>query len=83
MCAVPTPGTDMIWQDYARTEIVEQSTNPHFLCTICFRQSDGFHSQTPLRFTVYDVREKVSATMVPIGYAEILLGVIQVRFSNR
>lgn len=30
-----------------------------------------------IRFSVYDVREKVSQTAVPIGSAEIALGVIQ------
>lgn len=44
-----------------------------------FKQSDGFNADTPLRFTVYDVREKVSSTSVPIGYAEVVLGAIQVR----
>lgn len=43
-----------------------------------------------IRFTAYDVREKVSQTAVPLGFAEISLGVIQdtarlripVRFQN-
>lgn len=30
-----------------------------------------------IRFTVYDVREKLSQTAVPIGSSEIALGVIQ------
>jgi inositol polyphosphate-4-phosphatase len=30
-----------------------------------------------VRFTAYDVREKVSQTAVPLGFAEISLGVIQ------
>lgn len=30
-----------------------------------------------IRFTVYDVREKLSQTAVPLGSAEIALGVIQ------
>jgi inositol polyphosphate-4-phosphatase len=30
-----------------------------------------------IRFTAYDVREKVSQTAVPLGFAEISLGVIQ------
>lgn len=30
-----------------------------------------------IRFTAYDVREKVSQTAVPLGFAEITLGVIQ------
>lgn len=30
-----------------------------------------------IRFTAYDVREKVSQTAVPLGFSEISLGVIQ------
>lgn len=30
-----------------------------------------------IRFSAYDVREKVSQTAVPLGFAEISLGVIQ------
>uniref|UniRef100_A0A1A9Z4R5 phosphatidylinositol-3,4-bisphosphate 4-phosphatase n=1 Tax=Glossina pallidipes TaxID=7398 RepID=A0A1A9Z4R5_GLOPL len=77
VCAVWMSGNDILWRDYARTEVVENSIQPQFLCTVCFRQSDGFNQDTPLRFTVYDVREKMSLTSVPIGYAEIALGVIQ------
>lgn len=31
-----------------------------------------------IKFTAYDVKEKVSQTAVPLGSAEIALGVIQV-----
>lgn len=78
VCGVLRPGDDIIWQDYARTEIIENTTNPQFLCTFTFKQSDGFTADTPLRFTVYDVREKMSQTAVPVGYAEVVLGAIQV-----
>lgn len=42
-----------------------------------FRASDGLHAKSIIRFTVYDVREKVSQTALPLGWAEISLGVIQ------
>lgn len=42
-----------------------------------FRASDGLSAGTMIRFTAYDVREKVSQTAVPLGFAEISLGVIQ------
>ncbi|XP_037814556.1 inositol polyphosphate-4-phosphatase type I A isoform X1 [Lucilia sericata] len=77
VCAVLISGDDIIWRDYARTEIIENCKNPQFLCTMSFKNSDGFNADTPLRFTVYDVREKVSSTSVPIGYAEVVLGAIQ------
>uniref|UniRef100_A0A1B0CWN1 PH domain-containing protein n=1 Tax=Lutzomyia longipalpis TaxID=7200 RepID=A0A1B0CWN1_LUTLO len=51
--------------------------NPQFMCTITFRASDGLNSSSQIRFTAYDVREKVSQTAVPLGTAEIALGVIQ------
>jgi inositol polyphosphate-4-phosphatase len=56
----------------------QRSSNPQFLCTIVFRASDGLNANTTMiRFTAYDVREKVSQTAVPLGFAEISLGVIQ------
>lgn len=55
----------------------QRSSNPQFLCTIVFRASDGLNSNSMIRFTAYDVREKVSQTAVPLGFAEISLGVIQ------
>ncbi|KAG5684624.1 hypothetical protein PVAND_013846 [Polypedilum vanderplanki] len=65
------------WIKYGRTEVIERSSNPQFLCTIVFRASDGLNAKTMIRFTAYDVREKVSQTAVPLGFAEISLGVIQ------
>jgi inositol polyphosphate-4-phosphatase len=56
---------------------LQRSSNPQFLCTIVFRASDGLTANTMIRFTAYDVREKVSQTAVPLGFAEISLGVIQ------
>lgn len=42
-----------------------------------FRSGDGLNKNSIVRFTVYDVREKVSQTAVPLGSAEISLGAIQ------
>ena len=78
VCSVLDPGEDYLWREHAKTEIVESSVNPQFLCTIAFRQSDGFTSDSLLRFTVHDVREKMSLTAVPLAFAEVALGVIQV-----
>uniref|UniRef100_A0A182N1G6 phosphatidylinositol-3,4-bisphosphate 4-phosphatase n=1 Tax=Anopheles dirus TaxID=7168 RepID=A0A182N1G6_9DIPT len=64
------------WIKYGRTEVIERSSNPQFICTIAFRVCDGLHSGSLIRFTAYDVREKVTQTAVPIGWAEISLGVI-------
>uniref|UniRef100_A0A182W428 phosphatidylinositol-3,4-bisphosphate 4-phosphatase n=1 Tax=Anopheles minimus TaxID=112268 RepID=A0A182W428_9DIPT len=64
------------WIKYGRTEVIERSSNPQFICTIAFRTCDGLHSESLIRFTAYDVREKVTQTAVPIGWAEISLGVI-------
>lgn len=65
------------WIKYGRTEIIERSSNPQFLCTFQFRHGDTLNSNTRLRLTAFDVREKISKTAVPIGYAEIQLGQIQ------
>uniref|UniRef100_A0A182QHM5 phosphatidylinositol-3,4-bisphosphate 4-phosphatase n=1 Tax=Anopheles farauti TaxID=69004 RepID=A0A182QHM5_9DIPT len=64
------------WIKYGRTEVIERSSNPQFICTIAFRVCDGLHAGSLIRFTAYDVREKVTQTAVPIGWAEISLGVI-------
>uniref|UniRef100_A0A2M4A4V2 phosphatidylinositol-3,4-bisphosphate 4-phosphatase n=1 Tax=Anopheles triannulatus TaxID=58253 RepID=A0A2M4A4V2_9DIPT len=64
------------WIKYGRTEVIERSSNPQFICTIQFRACDGLHADSQIRFTAYDVREKVTQTAVPIGWAEIALGVI-------
>uniref|UniRef100_A0A2M4CZ46 phosphatidylinositol-3,4-bisphosphate 4-phosphatase n=1 Tax=Anopheles darlingi TaxID=43151 RepID=A0A2M4CZ46_ANODA len=64
------------WIKYGRTEVIERSSNPQFICTIQFRACDGLNADSQIRFTAYDVREKVTQTAVPIGWAEIALGVI-------
>ncbi|XP_012158356.1 type I inositol 3,4-bisphosphate 4-phosphatase isoform X2 [Ceratitis capitata] len=77
VCSYLSPGDTMLWRDLARTEVIERSANPQYLCTIRFKRSDGFTADTLLRFTVYDVRERMSHTAVPLAYAEVALGVIQ------
>lgn len=42
-----------------------------------FRSGDGLNKNSLIRFKVYDVREKVSQTAVPLGSAEVTLGAIQ------
>nr|XP_023030196.1 type I inositol 3,4-bisphosphate 4-phosphatase [Leptinotarsa decemlineata] len=65
------------WVQYGRTEIIERSSNPGFLSTVSFRASDGLSGETRVRFTVFDVRERVSHTAVPLGSACVLLSAIQ------
>lgn len=55
----------------------QKSSNPQFLSTICFRASDGLCGDSRLRFTVFDVQERVSHTAVPLGSACVLLSAIQ------
>lgn len=64
------------WVKYGRTEVIERCSNPQFICTITFRSGDGLNAKSQIRFTAYDVREKVTQTAVPIGWAEVALGVI-------
>lgn len=66
-----------LWLEYATTELVEKCSNAIFLTTISFRASDGVNSDTQIRFVVYDVREKVSQTAVPLGSACVLLSSLQ------
>uniref|UniRef100_A0A6P7FSH5 phosphatidylinositol-3,4-bisphosphate 4-phosphatase n=1 Tax=Diabrotica virgifera virgifera TaxID=50390 RepID=A0A6P7FSH5_DIAVI len=65
------------WVQYGRTEVIERCSNPIFLSTVSFRASDGLSRDTRVRFTVFDVRERVSDTAVPLGSACILLSVMQ------
>ncbi|XP_060535966.1 inositol polyphosphate-4-phosphatase type I A isoform X2 [Cylas formicarius] len=65
------------WVQYGRTEIVDRSSNPQFLSTVSFRSSDGLAGDTRVRFTVYDVRERVSHTAVPLGSSCVLLSAVQ------
>lgn len=66
------------WIRYGRTEVIEKNSNPQFMRTVLFRAGDGLSaSASQIRFTVYDVREKVSQTAVPLGSAEIALNAIK------
>ncbi|XP_034174729.2 inositol polyphosphate-4-phosphatase type I A isoform X1 [Osmia lignaria lignaria] len=65
------------WIKYARTEVVERSSNPGFLTTVSFRGNDGLTSETKARITAFDVRERVSQTATPIGSAIVTLNAIQ------
>ncbi|CAG9770961.1 unnamed protein product [Ceutorhynchus assimilis] len=65
------------WVEYGRTEIIEKSSNPQFLSTISFRSSDGLTGDSRLRFTIFDVQERVSHTAVPLGSSCVLLSAIQ------
>ncbi|KAK2585459.1 hypothetical protein KPH14_010118 [Odynerus spinipes] len=65
------------WIKYARTEVVERSSNPGFLTTVSFRASDGLNTDTKVRITAYDVRERVSQTATPIGSSIVTFSAIQ------
>ncbi|XP_026671555.1 type II inositol 3,4-bisphosphate 4-phosphatase isoform X3 [Ceratina calcarata] len=65
------------WIKYARTEVVERSSNPGFLTTVSFRASDGLTTETKARITAFDVRERVSQTATPIGSAIVTLNAVQ------
>ncbi|XP_076377722.1 uncharacterized protein LOC117223713 isoform X4 [Megalopta genalis] len=57
------PKGSKTWIKYARTEVMERSSNPGFLTTVSFRASDGLNSDTKARITAYDVRERVKDTV--------------------
>lgn len=56
---------------------MQKSSNPGFLSTVSFRASDGLTGESRIRFTVFDVRERVSHTAIPLGTACVLLSAIQ------
>lgn len=66
-----------MWREHARTELQERTRTPQFLCTMRFQRSAGLSASTRLRFSVFDVRERMTLTAVPLGHAEVALGVIQ------
>lgn len=66
-----------LWVQYGRTEIIEKSSNPQFLRTVSFRSSDGLSGESRVRFTVFDVQERVSHTAIPLGSSCVLLSAIQ------
>ncbi|XP_017302160.2 LOW QUALITY PROTEIN: type I inositol 3,4-bisphosphate 4-phosphatase-like [Diaphorina citri] len=69
------PG-DGVWLKYANTELIERSSNPTFLQTVCLRSSDGLNEDTRLRITAYDVREAFSQISTIIGSVTIRLSTI-------
>ncbi|XP_063837987.1 inositol polyphosphate-4-phosphatase type I A-like [Ostrinia nubilalis] len=62
---------------YGATEIVETCSNPSFSKTILFRASDGLSGDALVRIVVYDVRERVTETAVPMGFTALQLSTIQ------
>ncbi|KAH8367681.1 hypothetical protein KR084_001456 [Drosophila pseudotakahashii] len=75
---LPAAGEDcQLWREHARTELQERTRSPQFLCTMRFQRSAGFSAGTRLRFSVFDVRERLTLTALPLGHAEVALGVIQ------
>lgn len=62
---------------YGTTEIVETCSNPCFSKTILFRASDGLTGSALVRIVVFDMKERVSETSVPLGYTSMLLSTIQ------
>ncbi|KAH8275755.1 hypothetical protein KR026_004731 [Drosophila bipectinata] len=80
ICSFLPPGSGEdagLWREHARTELQERTRTPQFLCTMRFQRSGGFSSSTRLRFSVMDVRERMTQTSLPLGYAEVSLGAIQ------
>ncbi|KAH8373174.1 hypothetical protein KR009_000105 [Drosophila setifemur] len=79
ICSLLPTGGDHLgnWREHARTELQERTRTPQFLCTMRFQLSAGFSAATRLRFSVMDVRERVTLTSLPLGHVEVSLGVIQ------
>lgn len=55
----------------------QRSSNPNFLTTVSFRASDGLTTETRIRITAFDVRERVSQTATPIGSAVVTFSTVQ------
>lgn len=55
----------------------QRSSNPNFLTTVSFRTSDGLTTETKIKITAYDVRERVSQTVTPIGSVIVTFNIVQ------
>ncbi|RVE52200.1 hypothetical protein evm_003119 [Chilo suppressalis] len=62
---------------YGATETIETCSNPSFSKTILFRASDGLTGDAIVRIVLYDVRERVTETAVPMGFTALQLTTIQ------
>ncbi|VVC86127.1 unnamed protein product, partial [Leptidea sinapis] len=62
---------------YGSTEVIQSCSNPCFSKTILFRGNDGLSNNNIVRIVVYDVKECVSETVVPIGYTTLQFSTLQ------
>ncbi len=56
--------------------VLQKSSNPAFLKTVCFWPSDGLSGESCIRVMAYDVREKFSGLATPLGSAKFYLSTL-------
>ncbi|GAB6021350.1 hypothetical protein CHUAL_003960 [Chamberlinius hualienensis] len=59
--------SDGLWSIFGKTEVIQRSSNPCFLTTVTIPLTDVDSVISKTKLTVYDVRERLTATMSVIG----------------
>lgn len=63
--------------------LLQKSSNPSFLKTVCFWPSDGLNGESCIRVSAYDVREKFSGLATPLGNAKFYLSTLMESHPSR
>ncbi|KAL8598733.1 hypothetical protein ACOMHN_033297 [Nucella lapillus] len=63
------PQQQQLWVHHNHTEIYDKNCNPLFLKTIGFGDMNGVETNTRVRLTVYNVKERMTGTMAQLGQA--------------
>ena len=59
-----------MWRKYCQTEVVEKSSNPTFMRTTVFRESDGVDDKLcRIKISAHDMRERFTCTTTLLGTA--------------
>ena len=61
---------ETMWRKYCQTEVVEKSSNPSFMRTTVFRESDGVDDKLcRIKVSAHDMRERFTSTTTLLGTA--------------
>ena len=61
---------ETMWRKYCQTEVVKKSSNPSFMRTTVFRESDGVDDKLcRIKVSAHDMRERFTSTTTLLGTA--------------
>ena len=61
------------WRAHSSTELVERTSNPSFMVTLCFREEHVRAPDTEVRVCAQDLRERLTMTRTTLGSATVSL----------